>query len=243
MLEFLARDQDKQVEQTIKSKNVVLYISLGMHLVWTTLVIFVFLNQDVHVHKRSLAEISANDTSKWWTFDEHTKTLLIQADVVKIGQPRLLSSNKNSFKSSGSSKLIIHGGVESASVQIANRLDDRSVNLGERGVNRGVNDAVRGVNDAVCINYVCVGAQGVNGATGDVGAQGDIGATGAKGDVGAKGATGGKGGKGDEGAKGDEGYTGEGIWWTYDNDLKQLNLLTDVVDTGTIIATEFNIKS
>ena len=52
-----------------------------MHLVWTVLFIVVFLNQDVQVHKRSLVEVAANDNGKWWTFDEHTKTLLIHADV------------------------------------------------------------------------------------------------------------------------------------------------------------------
>ena len=271
-----------------KVSTIISYVSLGLHVVWVVLFIVIFMKP--HAHERRLVEVNApNSTSaNWWTYDDTSKTLIIHADTVKIGHPTVLTS-KRLLKASGTSKLVIHGAIESSSANIAsdimfhgfpieNIIQGAKGDTGPQGFKgdtgaSGVQGeaGVKGEAGAPGVQGEAgaPGVQGEAGVKGDVGApgvqgeagvkgdageagvKGDVGAQGAKGEAGASGSNGEQGAKGEagasgsngeQGAKGDAGETGEGVWWTYDKDLKQLNLLTDIVDTGTIIATEFNIK-
>ena len=176
--------------------NIVSYVSLGIHVIWIVLFIVVFMNHDDHTHERRL------DTGNWWTFDETLNTLIIHAEIVKIGQPKPLHLHSKrlltatDFPVTGTSKLVIHGAIESSSAKITSNILFHGLPIE---------------------NYI----QGPKGDTGEVGGVGS---------------------KGDTGEQGVSSNTGEGVWWTYDPNLNQLNLLTDVLDTGTIIASEFNIK-
>ena len=302
MLRFLPSEsgEEKLLPKNVPARsitNIVSYVSLGMHAVWVVLFVVVFMNQGNDTHEQHMVEVSAANSTNWWTYDETSKTLVIHADIVKIGQPKVLNS-KILLQASHTSKLVIHGAIESSSANIAsdilfhglpieNSIQGPKGDAGPRGAqgpqgSQGVkgDDGAQGPQGSQGVkgDDGAQGPQGVKGLKGDAGAQGpqgvkgDAGAQGpqgVKGDAGAQGPQGVKGLKGDAGAqgpqgvkgdtgpqgvkglkgdtgpqgvKGDAGETGQGVWWTYDEQSHQLNLLTDVVDTGSIIATEFNIK-
>ena len=219
MLRFLPGESPKEKllpKTKQNTSNIISYVSLGIHVIWIGLFIVVFMNREDHTHQRHLVEVSADNATDWWTYDKTSKTLIINADIVKIGQPKILNS-KRLLKASGTSKLVIHGELESSTVNIASNILFHGLPI-EKSIQ---------------------GPKGDTGPKGDAGTQGP---RGPKGDAGAQGPKGDAGAQGVQGPQGAPGNTGEGIWWTYNSDLKQLNLLTDVVDTGSIIATEFNIK-
>ena len=314
-LEPLISKKSKELKKN--TTRTISYASLGVHFIWTVLFIILFTTQDstVKVETRPVE-------NNWWTFDETTKILTIHANVVEIGQPRELRSNKL-LKATVSNRLIVHGDVKSSTVNIDSNLmlhglpienvlkqgppgetgpsgskgDTGAVGetgskgatgetgpsgskgdtgaVGETG-SKGDTGAVgetgsKGDTGAVgetgskgdtgAVGETgpsgskgdtgAVGDTGPSGSKGDTGAVGDTGPSGSKGDTGAVGETGSKGdtgetgpsgSKGDTGAVGETGDSGENVWWTYDKEKHQLNLLTDVVDTGTIIAKNFHIK-
>ena len=298
MLRFLPSESGKEEKNLLLKNvparpvtNIISYVSLGLHVVWIVLFIVFFMNQQDHTHGRHLVEVSTSNATDWWTYDGTSKTLLIHADIVKIGQTKKLNS-KRLLKAAGTSKLVIHGEIESSTANIASNILFHGLPIessfkgakgdagpqgvkgdagakgdaGPQGVKGGDgpqgakgdagakgDDGAKGDagTQGVKGDAGTHGAKGDDGTQGAKGAKGDVGPQGAKGangDAGTQGAKGAKGGagpqgvKGDAGDKGDAGETGEGVWWTYDKNLKQLNLLTDIVDTGSIIATEFNIK-
>ena len=299
-LEPLISKKSKELKKN--TTRTISYASLGVHFIWTVLFIILFTTQDstVKVETRPVE-------NNWWTFDETTKILTIHANVVEIGQPRELRSNKL-LKATVSNRLIVHGDVKSSTVNIDSNLmlhglpienvlkqgppgetgpsgskgDTGAVGetgskgatgetgpsgskgdtgaVGETG-SKGDTGAVgetgsKGDTGAVGEtgskgDTGAIGETGPSGSKGDTGAVGDTGPSGSKGDTGAVGETGSKGdtgetgpsgSKGDTGAVGETGDSGENVWWTYDKEKHQLNLLTDVVDTGTIIAKNFHIK-
>ena len=221
--------------------NIISYVSLGLHVVWIVLFIVVFMNQQDHTHGRQLVEVSTSNATDWWTYDETSKTLLIHADIVKIGQSEKLNSKRLLKAAAGTSKLIIHGELQSSTANIVSNILFHGLPI-ESSVKGTKGDTGSQGAKGDTGSQGAKGDAGPQGAKGDDGAKGDAGPQGVKGDAGANGDAGGKGDVGPQGEKGAVGDTGEGVWWTYDKDLKKLNLLTDVVDTGSIIATEFNIK-
>ena len=128
MLRFLPSESQDE-KKTLLSNNVparsvtkiISYVSLGLHVIWIILFIVVFMNQQDHTHGRQLVEVSTSNATDWWTYDETSKTLLIHADIVKIGQPKKLNS-KRLLKAAGTSKLVIHGEIESSTANIASNI-------------------------------------------------------------------------------------------------------------------------
>ena len=217
-LEPLISKKSKESNNKNRATMAISYTALGIHVIWTVLFIILFTTQD------SIGKVETRPVeNNWWTYDETTKTLTIHANVVEIGHSRELRSNKL-LKSTVSNRLVVHGDVESSTANIVSNLLFHGLPI-EHVLKQGPPGVT--------------GAQGSKGDTGETGPSGSKGDTGA---VGAQGAQGFKGDTGETGAQGPQGDTGENIWWTYDEDKRQLNLLTDVVDTGTIIAKNFHIK-
>ena len=211
MLHFLpSQDEKKQLLSKNVAKrpvtNIVSYVSLGLHVVWIALFVVVFMHHDKHTHVRNLVEVSANNDSSWWTYDEKSKTLTIHANIVKIGQTNGLNS-KRLLKATSTSKLVIHGAIESSSVNVANNILFHGLPIetsiqGPKG-DTGAQGATGTKGDT--------GPQGATGTKGDIGPQGAPGANGATGAQGAPGTKGDTGAQGTTGAKGEKGDTGDAV--------------------------------
>ena len=176
------------------------YVSLVAHLIWASLIIYLFLKPEPTYTQRQLV-----DSPEWWTYDSSTKTLHIHAKTVYIGEKKL-ERNRLLHPSSGA-KLIVHGNVESSSVDILSQILYHGTPLqktlqGEKG-DAGLQGPKGNKGDA--------GVKGDVGLKGDTGLQGDAGLQGPKGDAGLQGPKSDKGPKGDnglQGPKGDNGDTG-----------------------------------
>ena len=204
-------------------------VAVGLHVIWLVLAIVLFANMDTHSHARQLVEISTNtmgqaSVSDWSSYDSASKVLTIHADVVNIGAPRELASRRL-LQATGSSKLVIHGALESATANVANQFIFHGLPLehaiqGERGPMgpRGMKGDTglpgpRGIPGGMgpAGDVGPTGPQGIKGDTGLPGPQGikgDTGPQGIKGDAGPAGPQGSKGDTGPQGIKGDAGLLG-----------------------------------
>ena len=185
--------------------NWTFYVSLGLHIICISLISYLFVKPEPHQTHRQLINIQTNNDTSWWTFNSETKTLHIHAQVVTIGQSTLGRSRL--LKTGPSAKLVVHGDVESRSVDVlANMLfhgapiqNSMKGDVGPPGVSGS--PGVRGD----------TGSPGVRGDTGSPGIKGDTGNTGpsgVKGDTGAPGVSGSPGVKGDTGPPGVSGSPG-----------------------------------
>ena len=194
------------------------YVSLVAHLIWASLIIYLFLKPEPTYTQRQLV-----DSPEWWTYDSSTKTLHIHAKTVYIGEKKL-ERNRLLHPSSGA-KLIVHGNVESSSVDILSQILYHGTPLqktlqgekGDAGLQGPKSDkGPKGDN----------GLQGPKGDNGDTGLKGDAGLQGPKGDAGLQGPKGDAGVNGDtglQGDKGDTGKSGENEWWVYESGELRVN--------------------
>ena len=179
------------------------YVSLVAHIIWASLIIYLFLKPEPTYTQRQLV-----DSPEWWTYDSSTKTLYIHAKTVYIGEKKL-ERNRLLHPSSGA-KLIVHGNVESSSVDILSQILYHGTPLqktlqGQKG-DAGLQGPKGNKGDAGVKGDV--GLQGPKGNKGDAGVKGDTGLQGPKGNKGDVGLQGPKGNKGDAGVKGDTGLQG-----------------------------------
>jgi len=186
----------KRTKRFVKNNRTwISYVSLTAHLTWASLIIYLFIRPEPTFMPRKLA-----DSYEWWSYESSTDTLHIRAQTVYIGEKKLKGSRR--LHTSTGTKLIVHGKVESSSVDILSQFLYHGIPLenslqGPRGLQGSKGDKGE------------KGDAGLQGSKGDKGEKGDAGLQGSKGDKGEKGETGETGEKGDAGLPGSKGETGE----------------------------------
>ena len=102
----------KRTKRFVKNNRTwISYVSLTAHLTWASLIIYLFIRPEPTFMPRKLA-----DSYEWWSYESSTDTLHIRAQTVYIGEKKLKGSRR--LHTSTGTKLIVHGKVESSSVDI-----------------------------------------------------------------------------------------------------------------------------